>query len=102
MNHIEDDINRLLNNVSRNSNSAYGVAREGEYIREEIEQKEEKNKIIKNQLFEIQETNKKLERQIFLFKEESKSNRRRSNISLVIAIASLVVAIITVAVSIIF
>lgn len=42
MNHIEDDINRMLNNGSHNSSSAYGVAREGEYIRKEIEQKENK------------------------------------------------------------
>lgn len=121
MDWIDEEVHRRLNDGTHNQTSASGVMDEARRIRKDIEReersrmlKEENNRVLKNQLIEAQnanrileeqnkalkEANKKLETQINDFEKESISNKRRSNISIAIALASLVVAVVAIVLSI--
>ena len=116
----DDEVNRRLNNGSRQFCSATNMMEEAEAIQRDIEREEksrmieeENNVILKHQLAEAREANKKLEEQnkelkeankkleiqIEDYKKESKSNKIRSNISITIALLSLIVSIVAIVLS---
>lgn len=117
----DDEVNRRLNDGTHNFCNVMDVVEEGKRIRRDIDREErsrqleeENNKILKIQLIEAQKANLKLEEQNNVLKDtneklkaqiadsqkEVANNKKRSNISIVIALASLIVAIVSVVLSI--
>lgn len=118
----DDEVNRRLNTGNLHHSSVFGMMEEAKAIRRDVEREErtrmieeENNLILKQHLLEAQnantileeqnkkltEANKKLEIQIDDYRKEAKSSKRTSIISILIAGSSLIVAIISIVLSVV-